>query len=283
MEASPNPPVKLEFFPVEGGSGNTVARISLQRPELSNAFDADMIEQLKTAIGKVANEAGCRCLVLRGEGKHFSTGADLAWMQASASLTQTQNREEAGRLSALFESLHRLPIPSFAVVRGACYGGAVGLAAACDWVVAVQGARFCLSEVRVGLVAAVILPFIARKIPTGALSRFVLQGRVFTADEAMSVDLVQCVVSEAEADCVLRDEINQVLAGATSAQRAFKKLHQDLREGTLGDWSSQLRHMELTISRMRVSPDGQKGMAAFLAKKSPDWVSKLPAGIRLFD
>lgn len=282
MNTPPNSPVKLEFFPVEGRSGHTVGRLSICRPAASNAFDASTIERLKAAISEVAKREGCRCLIVRGEGKHFSAGADLEWMKASAKLTETQNVEEARRLSALFGNLHRLPIPSLAVVQGACYGGAVGLAAACDWVIAVQGSRFCLSEVRIGVVAAVILPFIAQKIGPGALSRLVLQGRVFPAEEALQIGLVQRVVPEAGIEEALRDEVNGVLAGAASAQQVFKKLHQELREGALGDWTSQRSHMESTIARMRAAPDGQKGMAAFLSKQAPDWVTQLPADVRLF-
>jgi methylglutaconyl-CoA hydratase len=277
-----SPSVLLDLKPLRADRPDKLAILTLSRPEASNAFHAGTLREIMAHLKTVAGLGeACRALLLRGEGKHFSAGADLEWMKASAKLTEAQNLEEAKHLAETFVELYRLPVPTFAYVHGACYGGATGLVAACDWAVAEENARFCLSEVRVGVVAAVILPFLAQKISAGHLRRFVLQGRVFTGTEALAAGLVQRVTSAADADRVLRDELEQVLAGSPAAQRVFKQLHQKVVEAVFDDFDAQKIHMEATIAKMRASASGQEGMASFFEKKTPSWVIKLDDKISL--
>lgn len=277
------PTVRLEFHSLKEGRAETLAILTLARPSTSNAFNGAMMQEIRSALAKVQSSAdSCRGLLIKGKGKHFCAGADLEWMRSSARLSETENREEAAQLSEMFTALYRLPVPTVAYVHGACYGGAVGLVAACDWAVASDNARFCLSEVKVGVVAAVILPFVAQKIAPGHLRRLVLQARVFSAAEARDAGLVQRVTSIADAEAVVRDEMEQLVAGSPEAQRAFKKLHQQVVEGAFADWETREQHMVQTIARLRTSENGQKGLSAFFDKKAPDWVLSLPPNLRFF-
>ncbi len=157
----------------------------------------------------------------------------------------------------------------------------MGLVAACDWALASEQARFCLSEVKVGVVAAVILPFVAQKIPPGEIRRWVLQAKVFSATEAREAGLVQRVVTTVAAEAAVQEEINLVLAGSPRAQRVFKALHQKVAERAFASWDEQQEHMEATIAQMRVSESGQHGIESFLNKHPPNWVTSLPAEAKL--
>ncbi len=266
---------KLELKKLGGpksAKGDCVAYVTLARPDVSNAMDGEMIAELTAAFGQVqVLGLSCRALVLRGEGKNFCAGADLEWMKRSKDLSLEENRQEAQALSRLFHSLYELEAPTIAVVHGAAYGGAVGLAACCDYVVAEEKARFCLSEVKVGLVAAVILPFLHLKIHPGYLRRFVLGATVFDAEEGRHAGLVQVVDYDGDLEKVWKAELNAVLAGEPHVQRAFKKNHRQLLERDAAWWKEQSRIGVETIAAARVSPTGQEGIAAFFEKRKPEW------------
>ncbi len=235
-----------------------------------------MIREMGQAI-KTIKEMGLRCrlLVLRGVGKNFCAGADLEWMRQSKSLGLEQNRKEASELSALFRSLYDLETPTLALVQGAAYGGAVGLAACCDIVLATENSKFCLSEVKVGLVAAVILPFLHLKIHPGHLHRFVLGATVFGGEDARHAGLVARVVDEDKQDEALLHEINSILAGEPNVQRAFKKNHRLLLERDSAWWQAQCEIGVETIAAARISPTGQEGISAFFEKRKPNWAAKV--------
>ena len=256
--------------------------LTLNRPEVSNAFNAEMISEICQHFETITSQGeACRALVIKGAGKHFSGGADLEWMKRSSELGYDENLAEADKLSVLFASLCHLPVPTLAVVHGAAFGGAVGLVACCDFAIALDDAKFCLSEVRVGVVAAVILPYLADKMSPGQLRRYVLTGRVFTSREALDSGLVQRTVSQGRLDEALREELELLLKGSPTAQRTFKSLHQGVQKGPFDHWKLQQKTMVETIARMRVSPSGQKGMQAFLTKSTPDWVAALPKDWKL--
>jgi methylglutaconyl-CoA hydratase len=162
------------------------------------------------------------------------------------------------------------------IAHGAAFGGGVGLLACCDWVIASEDARFCLSEVRVGVVAAVILPYVAQKIGMGHLRRFVLAGRIFSAEDALRVGLAQKVFQKTKWEETLADEVKQVLLGSAEAQKTFKSVHSKLVRDQLGSWKEQEAVMVDTIARLRVSESGQKGLEAFLTKQQPDWAMDIP-------
>ncbi len=265
----------LELKKLKNGS-ESVAYVTLSRPDAANAMDGEMIRELTAAFETVrAMGLSCRALVLRGAGKNFCAGADLEWMKRSKNLSLEENRREAQELSRLFHSLYELETPTMAVVQGAAYGGAVGLAACCDYVIAEEKARFCLSEVKVGLVAAVILPFLFLKIHAGFLRRFVLGATVFDGEEARHAGLVQLVDYDGDLEKALTRELAAVLAGEPNVQRAFKRNHRLLLERDGAWWKEQSRIGIETIAAARVSATGQEGIAAFFEKRKPSWAQTM--------
>lgn len=258
-------------------NAGSIAVLSIDRPEAANAFDAAVITALTKGLLAVTEQAksqpgSVRALVLRGQGKHFSAGADLNWMRAAAKLSYADNLRDAGTLTTLFESLANLPIPSLALVQGSAFGGAVGLAAAADIVIAEKTAKFALSEVRLGLLPAVILPYLARRLTPQSLRRLALSGRVFTADEAMAAGLVSVLVDAGGLEAAARTELEQLLGGAPEAQAELKSLLSHLA----GTGNAQGARTAEAISKLRAGPVGQAGLQAFFEKKPAPW-----AGINL--
>lgn len=269
--------VLLEFRPIEAGKPDRIAVMTLNRPDVSNAFNGETIDEISRHLETVRSQSGeCRLLCIRGAGKHFSGGADLEWMRRSSKLSYEENVAEAGRLSGIFSQLYEFPVPTMAIVHGASFGGAVGLIACCDFAVAVDSAKFCLSEVKVGLVAAVILPYLSIKVHPGDLKRFVLTARVFNSEEALRSGLVQRVVPEAGLAEAVREEIGAMLQGEPGIQRIFKENHRRLLGGAGNSWREGERIGIETIALARTSATGQAGIDAFLNKRAPDWVRKLP-------
>lgn len=267
--------LSLQFLPVAPRREETIAYLKLNRPAVSNALNGTLIEEMTVALGRVRQHQGCRALVLSGEGKHFCAGADLDWMRQSAALGYDENIKEAEKLSGLFATLYEMPLPTIALVNGAAFGGGVGLVACCDWAIALPSARFCLSEVKVGLVAAVILPYLSQKMPPAELRRLVMTAAVFGANEAAREGLVQKVANtDAEAEKILREDLRLVLAGEPSIQKVFKLNHRRMLEA-LSPWRDQLETGIETIANARISPTGQAGIKAFLEKRTPDWVVPL--------
>jgi methylglutaconyl-CoA hydratase len=254
-----------------------VALLELCRPAAANAFDDVMIHELVAQLRTVAATPGCRALVLSGRGRHFSAGADLAWMRASAQLSYDDNVRDAARLIELFETLAGLPLPTLAVVRGSAFGGAVGLTACCDVAIAAESARFCLSEIKLGLLPAVILPYLARKLRPGTLRRLALTGRVFTAADALAAGLIERAVPEAALEDAARDELSGFLQGAPAAQAALKAL----LHRVVADSSRQDQYTAEAIAAARTGVSGQAGLAAFFAKAPAPWSLALDPALRL--
>lgn len=257
----------LSWIPVNGPAKAKVAVLSLARPEAANAFSAELMTELTAHLKGLAKDPDLRAMILTGKGKHFSAGADLGWMKASATLTQDENKRDAKNLIDLFEALYNMPVPTIAVIKGAAYGGAVGLAACCDYAVAAEGARFCLSEVKLGLMPAVILPYLARKIQAGQLRRLGLSARVFGAAEAAEFGLVQRVCSEDELTEVLKDELSLILQCSPQAQRELKILQHQLM--LTGNAQSDLTVQ--AIAALRTSVSAQAGLKSFFEKTEPPW------------
>lgn len=248
-----------------------VATLVINRPEAANAFNGDILEDLTAALESVHQDRTCRALLLQGAGKHFSAGADLTWMQASARLGVEENCTEARKLIRMFEALDSLRIPTISVVRGAAYGGAVGLVACTDFAIATTAARFCLSEIRVGLLPAVILPYLSRKIPQGSLRRLTLEARVFNHQEARECHLVQVIAESDQLEQTVREEINQLLQGSPEAQAAYKTLQLSLQENAFRQGEETVK----AIAAARASRSGQAGLAAFFDKKPAPWVLQI--------
>ena len=268
------PAVTLQFQVLPGTSGSSsIAVLSLSRPEAANAFHAAVIQDMVTALKQIRQHGGCRAVVLRGKGKHFSAGADLAWMKASAKLSLEDNRRDAEHLIELFESLAHLPLPTIGLIHGSCFGGAVGLAACCDITLAARSSQFCLSEIRLGLAPAVILPYLSRKMRPGDLRRLALTARPFDADEALRTGLVQAVVDDGKLAQAARGELEFVLQGAPEAQAELKQLMQRVVE----DGGKQGAHTADVIARLRAGKTGQAGLGAFFDKQPAPWAIPLGA------
>ncbi len=239
----------------------------LDRSDAANAFSGEMLDAISEIVRKAGQDDSLRCLVIAGRGKHFSAGADLGWMQESAKLSREENLADAARLTKMFEAIADFPRPTIAVVRGAAYGGAVGLIACCDIVIATDNSRYCLSEAKLGLIPAVIMPYLSRRFSPGALRRAALTARVFDAGDARAAGLVDVVVEAGNLDDALHNEIAQIVQAGPDAQRAAKLLLNQVREnsGRQGDYTAQ------AIASARTGSEGQAGLRAFFAKTPPPW------------
>lgn len=251
-------------------SAKGFATLWLDRPEKNNAFNAEMIRELIAAIAQVQADSTLRFLLLRGRGKHFSAGADLAWMQQSAELDFEANLTDAHELAELMYRLYHLKLPTLAVVHGAAYGGAVGLIACCDMAIGTADAQLSLSEVRIGLAPAVISPFVVKAIGERATRRYALTGERFSGERAWELGLLSEIYAAEVLDDSLRGWIDTLLLNSPQAMRVGKDL---LREVCSESLSPALRrYTENSIARIRVSPEGQEGLNAFLEKRKPGWL-----------
>lgn len=268
---------QLKRVATTAGRSDFVAVLTLSRPEVANALSATLITELTSHLNALATDSNCRALVLRGSGKHFCAGADLGWMKEAAKLDYEGNVRDSEQLIQLFEALANLPFPSVACVHGSAFGGAVGLAAACDVVLAIEGARFCLSEVKLGLIPAVILPYLVRKVAPGSLRYWAVSGRLISTSEALVAGLVQRVVAPSELDKAMVEELNALMQAAPEAQTAVKSLLRDV----IASGAEQGPYTAAAIAKARVSRSGQAGLAAFFAKSAPSWAIQLAPNWRL--
>lgn len=245
------------------------ATLWLNRPDKNNAFDAQMIRELILALDEVQADASLRFMLIRGRGKHFSAGADLAWMQQSAQLDYTANLNDARELAELMYNLAKLKIPTLAVVQGAAFGGAVGLVSCCDMAIGSEDALFCLSEVRIGLAPAVISPFVVQAIGERAARRYALTAERFSGVCAQQIGLLAECYPLAELEQKVDQWIDNLLLNSPQAMRASKDLMREVGNGELTP--ALRRYCENAIARIRVSAEGQEGLQAFLEKRPAAW------------
>jgi methylglutaconyl-CoA hydratase len=245
------------------------ATLWLNRPDKNNAFNAEMIRELILAIDAVATDKSLRFLLLRGRGKHFSAGADLAWMQASAKLDYNANLNDARELAELMYNLNGLKIPTLAVVQGAAFGGAVGLVSCCDMAIGAEDALFSLSEVRIGLAPAVISPFVVQALGERAARRYALTAERFSGSRARELGLLAEAYPAAELDAQVEAWVSNLLLNSPQAMQASKDLLREVASGVLSP--NLRRYTENAIARIRVSLEGQEGLNAFLEKRTPAW------------
>jgi methylglutaconyl-CoA hydratase len=247
-----------------------VARVWLNRPELRNAFDGLMVTELRQAIFDLARREGVRVIVLGGRGAAFCAGADLAWMQAMATFTREENLREAQSLADLFYTVYESPRPIVARVHGAALGGGAGLVAACDVPVAALGTRFGFTEVRLGLVPAVISPYVLRKIGESAARELFLTGERFEAVRAAEIGLVRTAVPEQDLDATVEGRVRELLAAGPRALAEAKALIAEVAFRRVEDVQ---RYTVERIADLRTTPEGQEGMRAFLEKRKPSWLA----------
>jgi methylglutaconyl-CoA hydratase len=243
-------------------------RITLNRPDLRNAFDEEVIDALSAAAVRAAEDPSVRVVVLAGAGKAFCAGADLAWMSKAAAYNQVENLADAEDFALMLERFDTLPRPLIGRIHGPVLGGGVGLAAVCDIVIAAEDASFGLTEVKLGILPAVISPYVLRKIGVSAARELFLTGSRFSAARARELGLVHQIVAEPELDAAIERRIADLLTSGPIAVAAAKALIRDVAGESPKDV------IGLTTSRIaahRVSPEGQEGMRAFLQKRKPDW------------
>ena len=247
-----------------------VARIVLARPEARNAIDGPMARELRDAVSAASARADIRVMVLAGRGSVFCAGADLEWMKTVAGFSREDNLADASELAELFETIDQAPQAVVACIQGAALGGGAGLAAVSDIVVAEDAARFAFSEVRLGLIPAVISPYVVRKIGVSAARELFLTGERFSASRARELGLVHHVVALDQLDAAVDERVSELLLAAPGAVAAAKTLIR--RVATRSDG---LRELTVeAIAERRASPEGQEGLAAFLEKRKPSWVKQ---------
>ena len=245
------------------------ALLTLTRPDRNNAFDDVLIRELAQALRDLGDAVDVTAVVIAGEGKNFCAGADLAWMKRAANYGQKDNLADATNLALLMYTLNQLPKPTIARVQGAAYGGGVGLVACCDVAIATEDARFCLSEVRLGLVPAVVSPYVVAAIGGRASRRFFQTAEVFSAVEAQTLGLVHEVVAKTEIDARIDELLRQLNQGAPQAKASAKALVHNVT-GRLID-SSLLDDTACLIADIRARPEAREGLTAFLERRSPAW------------
>jgi methylglutaconyl-CoA hydratase len=246
-----------------------VARLRLDRPELHNAFDATLISALTDALADLGRDPGVRVVVLEGEGASFSAGADLNWMRGMAGASEAENRDDALALARLLRTLDELPKPTIASVHGAAFGGGVGLVAACDIAIGVPEAKFGLTESKLGLLPAVISPYVIAAIGARQARRWFATAEIFDAAEARRIGLLHDVVNATALDTAVQRQIDLLLKAGPVAAASAKSLVRRVAAGGDDD-ALDAANAEL-IARLRVSPEGQEGLGAFLDKRKPAW------------
>ena len=248
-----------------------VRRITLNRPQVHNAFDDVLIAELSEALAAAGGDAAVRAVVLTGEGASFSAGADLNWMRGMASAGEAENREDSLRLASLMRTLQFLPKPTIARVNGAAYGGGVGLIACCDIAIGVDSARFGLTEVKLGLVPAVISPYVIHAIGLRHARRLFLTGELFDAATAQDIGLLHRCVPAEQLDEVVDGTLALLAKAGPVAQAEAKQLALRMAGATEADAERIDRDNAALIARLRVSDEGQEGLGAFLGKRAPRW------------
>lgn len=250
------------------GHGNTVATVTLARPDTRNALNAGLIEELRHCMKELAEDNNVRMVVLTGEGNFFCAGADIGYMRDTASFSYEENLEDARRLAAMFGAVDECPKPIVARIQGAAIGGGLGLVAAADVAVVQEGTVFAFSEVRLGISPATIAPFVARKIGHSQVRALFLTGERFDAVRAQAIGLVHEVASEEDLDAVVQEKVEGLLSGGPEALAATKALLRELRDAAP---SEVIEITARRIAELRTGEEGQEGLGAFLEKRKPAW------------
>lgn len=245
-----------------------IAYVKLHRPEVRNAFNPEMIAELTQIFLAFDKREDLRAVTLSGEGKVFCAGADLNWMKEMAGFTYEQNLQDSLRLQAMFEAIANCSLPVIGHVHGAVFGGALGLIACCDEVVADEETEFCFSEVKLGLVPAVISPYVLRKAAAGFVRPLMLSGVLFGCEDAYLSGLVHQIAEEGQGSIALQALVHQYSEAAPQAFRETKKL---INQVMSLPPAQQKEKTTQIISERRVSAEGQEGLRSFLEKRLPSW------------
>jgi len=246
-----------------------VATLTMNRAEIHNAFDDHLIVELTHKLRELDHDSTVHVVILAAAGKSFSAGADLNWMKRMAGYSEAENLRDAVALANLMRTLNAMAKPTIARVQGAAFGGGVGLVACCDIAVGSSAAVFCLSEVRLGLIPAVISPYVIAAIGERIARRYFLTAERFDAAEALRIGLLHSVVPEAQLDAALAALAAELLKGGPKAIAAAKDLIAHVANRPIDQHLAE--ETAARIARIRVTPEGQEGIAAFLEKRPPGW------------
>jgi methylglutaconyl-CoA hydratase len=247
-----------------------VSTVTINRPEVRNAFNDEVIAELTAVLLELGKRDEVRCVVLAGNGAAFCAGADLNWMKRMATYTRDENLQDAAGLARMLEALYACPKPTIARVQGDVYAGGTGLVAACDMAVSVDTANYCLSEVKLGLIPATISPYVIRAMGTRAAHRYFLTAERFSAVEALRIGLVHEVVTADQLDAKVAELAKSLVQAGPEAVKACKKLLHDVagHEITPG----LVRRTVEGIADIRASDEGREGVQSFLGKRKPNWL-----------
>ncbi|HEX9990282.1 MAG TPA: enoyl-CoA hydratase-related protein [Chloroflexia bacterium] len=249
-----------------------VCRVTLSRPDVHNAFNSLLIEELRQAFEKAARSGPeeVRAVVLAGEGKSFCAGADVNWMRESLLLREEENIADALRMARMFDTINKCPVPVIGRIHGAALGGGMGLAAVCDVVVMAEGTVCAFSEAKLGIAPAVISPYVLAKIGQGHARALFLTAERFRAERALQVGLAHYVVPAEELDGEVDRVLREVMSSSPSAIARAKQLIASVPRLSPDE---AMRHTTETIAALRVSEQGQEGLRAFLERRTPDWAT----------
>lgn len=244
-----------------------VCTLTLNTPARHNALDGRMVTLLHRQLQAIAKDETIRVVIFTGQGESFSSGADLQWMRAMGLETEENNRQDAQQLAMVMRLLNRLPQPTIAKINGPAYGGAIGVIACCDIAIAVSSASFAFSEVRLGLVPAIIAPYVVAAIGPRQARRFFLSGELIPSAVALRLGLVHQVVNADELETAVASQVRRLLKAGPLAIAECKRLLARLEPGgeSLREYTGEM------LARLRGSPEGQEGIAAFLEKRPPRW------------
>jgi len=247
-----------------------IRTITLSRPDVRNAFNDEVITELKNALTEAGQATDVRCVVLAAEGTACCAGADLNWMRRMADYTCDENLADAGQLAVMLRAIYECPKPTIARVQGDVFAGGVGLVAACDMAVSVDTVTYCLSEVKLGLIPATISPYVIRAMGARASHRYFLTAERFSAAEAHRIGLVHEVVGADALDAKVAELTSALVSASPNAVRACKRLVQDVAERDIDD--ALVAHTVAGIADIRASAEGKEGVQSFLQKRKPNWL-----------
>ena len=249
---------------------NQVAKVTLNRPELHNAFNEEVIKDLTNCFDTVENNHAVRVMVLQSTGKSFSAGADLNWMKKMAGYSKAENLADAKNLAVMLNKLNNLSKPSIARIQGSAFGGAVGLIACCDIAIASKLSKFCLSEVKLGLIPATISPYVVEAVGPKMAKRLFMTAEVISARRARRINLVHETVSEEDLDNEVDSHISNILKNGPIAVPLAKSIVDKVANQPINE--AMIEQTSEMIAEVRVSDEGQEGLNAFLEKRAANWI-----------
>jgi methylglutaconyl-CoA hydratase len=262
----------MSYQTLEVKNQPSVGTITLNLPEVRNAFNETAIAEITQAFRELGADGGIRVIILAARGPAFCAGADLNWMKKMAGYTHEENRADAAQLAEMLRAVYTCPKPVVAKVQGDCYAGGMGLVAACDIAIAMEKANFCLSEVKLGLIPATISPYVIKAMGENAARRYFLTAERFSAQEAKRIGFLHEVVADdAALDSIVDETVKALVANSPNAVKEAKRLVRDVGGVALSD--ALIADTVVRIADIRASEEGREGVGSFLEKRKPAWLS----------